>query len=174
MRRTIYTTPKPFKIVLRTVGTLNIILGVLGAAGLVRSVYRFLNINLTDQSMPYLGVVFLAMTLINVAFLLVLLATAVRFIQARFSTINLYSGAVYALFAYSFIVTGIWWTGARTDSATFRDVAVSVAGATGLGNSGVALFEFLFLVPYLYPLTTIILLQVFKHRYGRHYRPIGV
>ena len=173
MRDAIYTTPKPFKIVLRTVGTLNIILGVLGASDLVLSVYRFLNINLTDQSVPYLGVVFFAMTLINVAFLLVLLATAVRFIQARFSTINLYSGAVGALFVYSFIVSGIWWVGARTDSATFRDVALSVAGATGIGNGGVAWFEFWFLVPYLYPLTTIIFLQVFKPRYRSHYSPIG-
>jgi hypothetical protein len=173
MRNAISTTPKPFKIVLRTVGTFNFILGLLGASFLVRSVHRFLNINLTDQNIPYWRVTFFAMTSINVAFLLVLLATAVRFIQARLSTINFYSGAVSALFLYGLIIGEIWRMGARTGSATFSEIAMSVATATGIGNSGVALFEYLFLVPYLYPLTTIVLLQVFKHRYRSRCSLIG-
>src|SRR5437660_3560517 len=99
--------PRWTKIVLRSVGVVNASLALLGASFLVDSVRFFLTQHTADPSIPYFRFAFVAMTLINVAFLVVLAVTAIRFIQVRISSINSsYCLAVLALFVY-FVTTGV-------------------------------------------------------------------
>jgi hypothetical protein len=42
---------------------------------------------------------------------------------------------------------------------------MSIAAATGV-SSATAPFEFLFLVPFLYPVVSLVLLQLLKHPFG--------
>jgi len=56
--------------------------------------------------------------------------------------VNLYSVAVSILFLYWMVIRALWHVGGG--------VAASVAGATGVGNMGIAPFAFLLVVAYLY------------------------
>ncbi len=150
-------TPKSLKIALRAVGAINLVLAVLGILFLVGSIYQFFTMSKADQSVSGFRYAFIAMTNINLVFLAFLLLTAIRFIQIRLSAINFYSGAVFALFLYDVAIAEIWRMGGN--------VGLGVAAATGIGNRATAFFRFFFLVPYLYPLTSIILLQMFKRRF---------
>jgi len=152
--------PKWARIVLRTVGAVNAALALLGTSFLADSVHFFLTRYTVEWSYPYFRFAFIAMTLVNVAFLVILLITAVRFIQVRVSSINPYSLMVLAEFLYS-VTTGILW---RAE----RGIGRSIAAATGVGNMGVGPFEFCFLVPFLYPVVSMVLLQIIRQRYSSH------
>src|SRR5262245_56992401 len=119
-------TPKPLTIVLRTVGTINIVLAGVGILFLVGSVYDFFTISKADRSVSF-RYAFIAMTNVNVAFLGILLLTAIRFIQVRLSAINLYSVAVLALLVYDVAIGKLWRIGGN--------VGMGVAAATGIGNT---------------------------------------
>ncbi len=150
--------PKWARVVLRTVGVVNVALVLLGASFLVDSVRFFLIKYTPDPSIPYFRPAFVSMTLVNIAFLAILLATAVQFIRTRISAINLYSLIVLAEFLYA-VTTGILWRAQR-------GIGLSVGAATGVGNMGIAPFEFCFLVPFLYPVASLILLQVIRQRHS--------
>jgi hypothetical protein len=152
------TMPRWIKIAIRTLGIVNTILVLLGAWFLTDSIRFVLATHTVDHaSNPYLRFAFVAMTLINIAFLAILLLTAVRFIRFKISSINLYSLAVLVLVAYDYTTGALWH---------WKKIGISIAAATGLGNMGVAPFEFCFFMPYLYPVASIVLLQIVKRRCG--------
>jgi hypothetical protein len=152
------TIPKWVKIVIQAVGSANIILVLCGILFLARSTHLVLTSRVTDHpNIPYFGFAFAGMAFINVTFLVILLVTAVRFLQIRTSFINPYSLAVLALAVYGCAIGILWRTG--------QGIGMSIAAATGVGNMGIGPFELCFVVPYLYPVVTIILLQVLKRRY---------
>jgi hypothetical protein len=151
--------PKWARIAIRTVGTANALLVLVGTLFLADSAHFFLTSDAADRpNIPYFRFAFVAMMLINVVFLAVLMVTAVRFIQVRISSINSYSLAVLVLVVYGYAIGVLWRAG--------RGIGMSIAAATGVGNMGLAPFEFCFLVPYLYPVASIVLLQVLKRRYS--------
>jgi len=97
------------------------------------------------------------MALIELTFVRVLLVTAIRFMQVRLSAVNLYSLSVLLLAVY-FAAIQILWQGGQA-------VGMSVAAATAI-SSATVVFEFLFLVPFLYPLLSVVLVQLLRRRYG--------
>lgn len=157
--------PRWGKIAIRSVGAANATLVLLGASFLADSVHFFLTSHTADPSIPYFRFAFVAITVINVAFLVILLVTAARFIQLRVSFINPYSFAVLVLLVYDYANGVCWRIG--------RGIGMSIGAATGVGNTGVAPFEFFFLVPYLYPVVSIVLLQVLKRRYSTQHAPVS-
>jgi hypothetical protein len=72
------------------------------------------------------------MALIELAFVSLLLLTAIRFMQARLSAVNLYSITVLLLFVYFVAIQMRWRTGQGTGT--------SVAAATGGVNTAIAPF----------------------------------
>jgi hypothetical protein len=144
--------PKWARISIRTVGTANLVLVLLGTWFLADSCRFFLTQYTEDSS--YFRFAFVGMTLINLVFLVILLVTAVRFIQCRTSSINSYCVTVWVLLVYGYTNGALWRVG--------RGIGLGIAAATGVGNMGVAPFEFCFLVPYLYPVASVVLLQVLK------------
>jgi hypothetical protein len=158
-------TPKWVKIVLRTIGTVNATAVLLGASFLVSSVYRLLTGQMADPTdAPYFRFAFAIMTLINLVFVSVLLVTAIRFIRAKLSAANLYSLTVLLLIVY-FVATVILWR-------IGQGLGTSVAAATAV-SSGTGVFEFLFLVPFLYPVMSMVFVQLLKYRYGNRQTPIS-
>jgi len=152
------TLPDWAKYVLRILGVVNAIIALVGMIWEVRSAHFFL-FKYADPFRPSsFQIVFAAMTLVNLAFVTVLFVTAIRFIQAKVSAVNLYSVAVSILFVYWMVIRALWHVSGG--------VAASVAGATGVGNMGIAPFAFLLVVPYLYPLLSVGVVQVLKHHYG--------
>jgi len=147
------TLPNWPEYVLRILGVVNAIIALVGMILEIQSAHFFYS----DPSPSFSQIVFAAMALLNLAFVTVLLVTAIRFIQAKVSVVNLYSAAVLILFVYWMVIRALWHSGGR--------VAVSVAGVTGVGNMGIIPFTFLLVVPYLYPFLSVVLVQVLKHHY---------
>lgn len=147
------------------VGTVNAAAVLLGTSFMVESVYHLLTGQISDpRNAPYFRLAFAVMTLIELAFASLLLVTAIRLMRARLSAVNLYSFTVLLLVIY-FAAIQVMWRGSR-------EIAMSVAAATGISNA-TAVFEFLFLIPFLYPLVSVALVQLLKWRYGRGQTPIG-
>ena len=144
------------KLVLRILGTLNAAAVLLGTSFLAESIYRFLKGRMHPSDAPYFPLAFATMTAIELAFASVLFVTAIRFVQARVTAANLYSLTVAALFVYFVTVTMLW--------RAQLPVAMSVAAATAV-SSATTVFTFLFLVPFLYPLVSVGLVQLIKRRY---------
>ncbi len=142
------------KYVFRILGMVNAIIALIGMILEIQSAHFFY----ADTNPSFSRIVFAAMALVNLAFVTVLFVTAIRFIQAKVSVVNLYSVAVLILFVYWMVIRALWHSGGR--------VAVNVAALTGLGNMGIAPFAFLLVVPYLYPFLSIGLVQGLKHHYG--------
>jgi uncharacterized membrane protein len=151
------------KTLLRTVGAVNATLTLLGAWFWMDSVRCLLTRHymeqcVPEQYIPYFLPALVVMILINLLFLVILSVTAVRFIQVKISTVNSYSAAVLGIVVYYFAIHTLWRTG--------HGIGMSVAAATGIGNLGIGPFVFCFLVAFLYPVASIVLLQVIRWRYG--------
>lgn len=153
--------PNWAKYVLRILGMVNAIIALIGMILEIQSAHFFY----ADTNPSFSRIVFAAMALVNLAFVTVLFVTAIRFIQAKVSVIDLYSVAVLILFVYRIVIRALWHSGGR--------VAVNVAGLTGLGNMGIAPFAFLLVVPYLYPFLSVGLVQALKHHYGTAQIPVS-
>jgi len=152
------TLPNWAKYVLRTLGVVNAIVALIGMIFEIQSAH-FVLFKYADPFRPSsFPIVFAAMTLVNLAFVTVLFLTAIRFIEAKVNVVNLYSVAVSILFLYWMVIRALWHVGGG--------VAASVAGATGVGNMGIAPFAFLLVVPYLYPFLSVVLVQALKYHCG--------
>jgi hypothetical protein len=156
------TLPNWAKYMLRVLGVVNAIIALIGMIFEVQSAY-FFYADLSPSSFQI--VVFASMTVVNLAFVTVLFVTAIRFIQAKVSAVNLYSVAVLILFVYWMVIRALWHVGGG--------VAASVAWVTGVGNMGIAPFAFLLVVPYLYPFLSVGLVQALKHHYGTAQIPVS-
>lgn len=152
------TLPKWASVLFRILGVVNAVIALIGMIWEIQSAHFFL-VKYSDPFRPSsFQVVFAAMTLANLGFVTVLFVTAIRFIQANVSVANLYSVAVLILFVYGMAIRVLWHVGGG--------IGMSVAGATGVGNMGIAPFEFLFVLPYLYPFLSLGFVQALKHHYG--------
>ena len=144
------------KLVLRILGVLNAASVLLGTSFVAESIYRFLNGQMDPSDPPYFPIAFATMTVIQLAFAIVLFVTAIRFVRASLALANLYSLTVAGLFVY-FVTVALLWR-------TRLPVSRSVAAATGVSNATVV-FTFLFFVPFVYPIISVALVQLLKRRY---------
>jgi hypothetical protein len=151
--------PKWAKIIFRTVGIVNAacaLLGLLFLFDTTRGVW-ISKLAPNPQTSPSFRQAFFTMAFIQLVFISVLIFTAIRFIQVRLSAVHVYSFTVLFLFAYDMAVSRIWRMGGT--------IAMSVAAATGI-SSATVVFEFAFLVPFLYPVVSLVLVEALKFRYG--------
>lgn len=139
------------KVVLRVIGVVNVVLTILGIFWLVHSVYDVLLRYRPDSEFPYFGSAFVVMTIINMIFLAFFVFIGFQLLRVRQSAIAVHSIASAALVAYGLLNGGLWLSG--------RGIGASIAAASGIGNMGIAPFTVLFLVPYLYPIISTIVLQ---------------
>ncbi len=139
--------PKWASGVLRTVGTVNAVLALIGTSFVVDSIYRFS----TDKypgapDAAYFRLAFVVMLAIETVFLAILTVMAVRLMRARLSAINSYSLWVLAVIVYNLAIVMLW--------------RFSVAAATAITTDGIGELQLCFQVP------SVILLQVLRRRYS--------
>lgn len=150
--------PKWAKNAVRSIGIINFFALSVGLSFLADSIYRVLAGRIARPAdAPYFRFAFTVMALIELVFLTVLLITATQFVRAKLSGANLYSVTVLSHFIYFAAPSMLLWR-------VSRDVRASIAAASG-GTSGMVPFDFLLLVPFLYPVASIILVQLLKQRY---------
>lgn len=143
--------PKWTTIAIRVVGVINCLALLLGISFLAHPLYRVLVKNvLKDERF-----LFAAMFSLELALITLLLVTSVQFIKGNSSAANLYSIAVLILIFFE-VGTGMW--------ARVGGIAVNIAVASAVVGTGTAPFEFLFLVPFLYPVLSVTLVQLVKTR----------
>jgi hypothetical protein len=149
--------PTWFKVVLRTVGTLDSILSVFGLYLFIDPISRgLLGLSATSAA-PYFRTVFVTMILTNGVLLLVFAFAAVQLLRVKKSGRTAHATASVLLVAYDLLIRAFWATGGR--------VGMSVAAATGVGNLGIAPFQCFNLAPYVYPVaSTVLLLVVYRKR----------
>lgn len=141
--------PKWTTIAIRVLGVVNCLALLLGTSFLAPTLYRVLvkNVLRGDRFL------FSAMFLVELTLITLLFWTSVQFIRGKSSAANLYSIAVLILIFFE-VGTGMW--------ARAGGIAVDIAVASAVVSSGTAPFEFLFLVPFLYPVLSVTLVQLSK------------
>lgn len=123
--------------VIRTIGAISIALSTLGAYWLMTTAYNVLGrpCRLPDQ--PYFREVFGVMNSINAVLLVLMILTCIGLLRVRPSAIRAYTWLNVAICVYFFGVATLWWIPGP--------LGMSIAGATGVGNMGIAP---LILMPY--------------------------
>jgi hypothetical protein len=150
--------PKWTKGVLRSIGILNCAALLLGLSFLMDDTFRVLTGRVAKvNDAPYFTAAFAVMGFIQFAFATTFFASSIAFVRAKVSTANLYTTIAVLQLVYLVLVGQLWRDGGRFGR--------SVAAATGISDA-TTLFNFLLLVPYLYPLGSAIFVQFVRMRYA--------
>jgi hypothetical protein len=112
---------------------------------------------------PYFTTAFTVMGFIQFAFAITLFASSIAFVRAKVSMANIYTTVVVLQAVYVVLIGQLWRDGGR--------IASSIAAATGISDA-TTLFNFLLLVPYLYPLGSAVLVQFVRMRYASTQSPV--
>jgi len=144
------------KAVLRTIGVADGALTALGAYWLFLSVRGGVFSLETRPETPYFRIAFALMIAINGAFLVLFAAAAFQLFRLSRSGVMVHAVTSALLIAYSFLVGMLWLVP--------HNIGRSIGAATGVGNMGVAPFELLFVVPYVYPIASTVVLLVIRRK----------
>ena len=148
------------KIVLRTVGALNVALAVLGSYGVFWGMHAVLGLVPSRPDYPYVGIAFALMTAINLTFLVLFLIAAFQLLRLETSGVMIHSGASALLIAYTLLIGAFWLVS--------DGIGRSIAAVTGVGNMGIAPFEFLFVAPYVFPVVSTLTLLITRRKIRSH------
>lgn len=144
----------------RAVGAINLLLCAFGLYCLLHYVMFWVTHPHADPREPYFYHAFFTMGGINLIYIVVLICSALDLIGRGACAIRFYTWLVLVLVSYDVLVGILWFLPGP--------VGMSIAGATGVGNMGIAPFEFvLFYIPFGYPLLSAGLLNLARWRARR-------
>ena len=154
----VFGMTKIWRLLLQTVGALNLAQSAVGCYALATtavSVYRHPHI---DSAAPYFYPAFWVMSNIDATFLLVFIFVSIMLLRLHPWAAIAHTCAILALITYVF-ASGFLWL--LPDG-----VGRSIAGASGVGSAGIGVLLF-FPVPYLYPLISVVCVNVARFRLKR-------
>jgi len=131
-------------------------LAVRGIYGMLYPVHRVLTGYRPDPDAPYFWIAFAVMTVTNITLLALFVVAAFDLFMLKPSGVMLHSIASVSLVVYAALNGGLWLAG--------RGIGASIAAATGVANMGIAPFELLVAVPFVYPISSTIALQFARLR----------
>jgi len=144
--------PRWMSALFRAIGLVNLVLAAVGLYSLLDSVVFWLANPNRDPSEPYFYHAFYAMAVINLGLISLLVLTSFDLLRLSLTAAKRYTWFVLAVVGYNLLVALCWLIPGR--------FGMSVAGATGVGNMGIAPFEFaLFYIPEGYPVLSLVLLR---------------
>jgi len=155
--------PKGAKLLLRILGVVNFTVTLLGFYWQIPLAHSLLTGYSDPTASASFRLVFGATVLVDLAFATVILVTAIWFIRCRLSAANPYALSVFVLLVYRAMIPHLCRLGGG--------LGISIAAALGIGNMGTALFEFLFVVPDLYPVVSVVLTLFLMQKYGTGFLP---
>jgi len=115
---------------------------------------RWALLGFNSIGIPGFRIAFLVMTAINLILISLYVTAGIKLLRLRKSGITIHTVASILLIAYGFLISLIWGM-----NLTFSR---SVAASTGIGNMGIAPFEFAFVVPDLYPIVSTLALLIIR------------
>lgn len=149
---------KMWRLLLQTVGALNLALSVMGCYALAITAAAVSRHPHTDPSEPYFYTSFWIMSAIDAAFLIVFVFVSIMLLRLHRWAAIAHTCVVLALIVYAF-APGLLWL-------LPHGVGESIAGASGVGNMGVGTLLF-FPVPFLYPLISVVCVNIARLRLKR-------
>jgi hypothetical protein len=153
---------RAWRLLLQTIGVLNLALSVWGCYFLADAVLREFRHPHADPRWPFFGEAFWTQCGINVLFLVAFVFVSVMLLKLRPRAAIAHTCIFFALFLYV-AVPGVLWL-------LPGGVGRSIAAASGVGNMGIGplLFFPMFLVnfpmPFVYPLISILCVNVAWYR----------
>jgi len=145
--------PRWMSALFRTIGLVNLVLAAAGLYFLLDSVVSWLANPNRNPSEPYFYHAFYAMAVINLGLITLLSLTSFDLLRLSLSAVKRYTWFVLAVVGYNLLGALCW--------VIPGGFGMSVAGATGVGNMGIAPFEFaLFYVPEGYPVLSLVALRL--------------
>jgi hypothetical protein len=145
--------PRWMSALFRAIGFVNLGLSAVGLYYLLDSVIFWLANPNRNPRNPYFYYAFYPMAAINLTLITLLSLTSFDLLGLRLDVVKRYTWFVLAVVGYEILVALCW-----TIPGPF---GMSVAGASGVGNMGIAPFEFaLFYVPYGYPVVSLVALRL--------------
>ena len=140
--------PRWMAFLFRFIGLVNIVLCSAGLYYLLESVVFWRTPPIQDPGQPYFYYAFFAMGAINLAFIALLSQDALDLLRLSLAGAKRYMWIVLSLIGHDLIGAMCWLLPHR--------LGMSIAGATGVGNMGIAPFEFaLFFLPFGRPLLSV-------------------
>lgn len=149
---------KMWRLLLQTVGALNLALSVVGCYTLAITAVTLSRAPHTRPREPYFYAAFWTMSGIDAAFLLIFVCVSMMLLRLHPWAATAHTCTILALIVYAF-VPGLLWL-------LPHGVGESIAGASGVGNMGIAVLLF-FPVPYLYPLISVVCVNIARLRLKR-------
>lgn len=147
-----------WRLLLQTVGALNLVLSAVGCYALAISVLAVSRHPHSYPTAPYFYAAFWTMSSIDAAFLLAFVVVSIMLLRLhRWAAIS-YTCMVLALILYA-VVLGLLWL-------LPYGVGESIARASGVGSMGIAVLLFV-PVPFLYPLISVVCVNIARLRLKR-------
>jgi hypothetical protein len=137
------------KAALRTIGTIDAILGILGLYLFLDPISRGLFAMNAGARAPYFRIAFVTMLVTNGVLLLLFMLAAGQLLRLKKSGVTVHITASALLVGYNLLIERFWAAGGP--------IGMSIAAATGVGNLGIAPFD---LPPCIYTIASTVLLLV--------------
>jgi hypothetical protein len=150
---------RAWRLLLQTIGVLNLGLSLWGCYFLADAVSRELRHPRADPRWPFFGEAFWIQSSISVFFLVAFVTVSVMLLKLRPRAAAAHTCTCFALLLYAF-VTGVLWL--LPDG-----VGSSIAATSGVGNMGIGplcFFPMNFPVPFVYPLISVLCVNVAWYR----------
>ncbi len=140
-------------VLFRFIGSVNLFLAAAGLYYVGKEVVFWLTNPNRSSTTPYFYHAFFPMVAINLVFIVLLCLTSLDLLRLRLAGVKRYMWMVLALIGYNLLGALCWFVPGA--------YGVSIAAATGVGNMGIAPFEFaLFLIPEGYPILSLVALHI--------------
>jgi hypothetical protein len=152
------TEMKIWRLLLQTVGALNLVLSAVGFYALTTTALAISRHPHTNPKEPFFYAAYWTMSGIDAALLLAVVYVSIMLIKLHPRAAVTHTCIVAALFVYAF-TPGLLWL-------LPHGVGTSIAGASGVGNMGVGVLLFI-PVPYLYLLLSVLCVNIAQLRLKR-------
>jgi hypothetical protein len=148
-------------VLFRVIGLVNLVLSAVGLRFLLDSVISWQANPNTDPRQPYFYYAFYPMAAINLALTALLCLITFDLLRLRLAAVKQYTWFVLSVVVGYNVLVALFWT-------IPGRVGMSVAGASGVGNMGIAPFEFaLSYVPEGYPVLSLVALLLARRSLAR-------
>lgn len=151
-------TMKVWRLLLQSIGALNLALSLCGGYFLSFTISRQIQHPHVRPGEPFFRAAFWTMCGINILFLVALIFVSVMLLKLRPRAALVHTCLFLALIFYVWMIGPLWLLPGGVGS--------SIAGASGVADMGVALLT-LFPVPYLYPLLSVVCVNIARYRLKR-------
>jgi hypothetical protein len=149
---------KIWRLLLQGIGVITLALAVWGCYYWATTALSEYQHPFLDSKAPFFRAAFWTLTTIDATFLAAIFFAAIKLLKSRPNAALIYTCIVAALIVYAFVSGALWLLP--------NGVGASIAAASGIGSAGTGPLVF-FPLPFVYPLISIVLVNLARYRLRR-------